>query len=154
MISIATIRNGRGPVRGAHRARARASVRARVAAHAKSPKFSGILPFASNAQCDVKHSNWRGNISDSLQMRNHSRFLNPIEKRLTGAQYFAAQEWHDAVRRTCDSASTDMRRTTAKSFSASATCKTAASWDGAAAGSDNASDAIAIHQRTRKRRAG
>ncbi|QQP96991.1 hypothetical protein [Lysobacter enzymogenes] len=154
MISIATIRNGRGSVRGMHCACIRAGAPLRPKHHAKSPKFSGILPFASNAQCDVKRSRRQRKVSDSLQMRNHSRFLNPIEKRLTGAQYFATQEWHDAVRRTCDSASTDMRRTTAKIFSASATCKTAASWDGAAAGSDNASGAIAIHQRTRRRRAG
>ncbi|WP_172437257.1 hypothetical protein [Lysobacter enzymogenes] len=103
MISIATIRNGRGRSSSARRALDRACACAPAVAHAKSPKFPQFLPYASNAQCDVKHSRWHRKISEPLQMRNHSRFLNPIEKRLTGAQYFATQEWHDAVRRECDS---------------------------------------------------
>ncbi|WP_206413343.1 hypothetical protein [Lysobacter enzymogenes] len=120
MISIATIRNGRGRTSRAWRALDRACAFAPAVAHAKSPKFPGFLPYASNAQCDVKHSRWHWKISKPLQMRNHSRFLNPIEKRLTGAQYFATQEWHDAVRRECDSEANARGERQRKVFSASA----------------------------------
>ncbi|MEI2429622.1 hypothetical protein RDV84_20920 [Lysobacter yananisis] len=123
MISIATVSaRAARPARGspARRASSRPRRRAESTDHAKSPLFSGFLPYASNAQCDVKHSTWRTKISDSLQTRNHSRFLNPIGKRLTGAQYFAIQEWHDAVRRECTRKTHIPGQQTRKFLSASA----------------------------------
>lgn len=145
MISIATIRNGRGPSPDAQRAFAGARVRA-FDAHAKSLKFVGFLPNASNAQRDVKHSRWHWKISESLQMRNHSRFLNPIEKRLTSAQYFATQEWHDAVRRGCDDETKAPGKRQRNVFSAAASHARPNRTDSA--------DAFAQGRRRHRRRAG